>query len=274
MTEQQESEVVVEQGGGQEAALEAQRQAEDKARSMGWRPKDEFRGDPSKWVDAAEFNRRGEEHIPILRDRLQRTQADLEETRKLAREALDMQREQQARERARLNSEIQALKSQQMAAVQAGDTAAYLSADQQIKAREAAMPAEVKAPAPETPQIPPEAREWVGRNPWFNSDSELAASAEAFHVALGKREPGLPLSENLRRTEEHIKRMFPEKFGNPHRSLPGAVEGTPAVGSGTKPRKKGYVDLPADAKAACDKYVTQKLMTRDQYVTDYFGEQA
>jgi hypothetical protein len=45
------------------------------------------------------------------------------------------------------------------------------------------------------------------------------------------------------------------------------------LGAGSKPRKKGYIDLPAEARAACDKFVAQKLMSRDQYLSDYFGEQ-
>lgn len=264
---------VVEQGGDQEAALAAaaKKETESRARGMGWRPKEEYQG-ARPWVDADEFIRKGEEHIPILRDRLQKTQADLEETRKLAREALDMQRQNQERERKRLQAEVEALRQQQMAAVTAGDTTAYMQADQAIKAREAAMPAEVKPQPAVAAEIPAEAREWANQNTWFHTDHELAAAAEAYHVALSKREPGLPLSENLRRTTEQIKRMFPEKFGNPHRSLPGAVEGTPAVGSGNKQRKKGYIDLPADARAACDKFVANKLMTREQYLADYFGE--
>jgi hypothetical protein len=37
----------------------------------------------------------------------------------------------------------------------------------------------------------------------------------------------------------------------------------------TGKKKKGYNDLPAEAKAACDKFVKQKLMTVEQYVNEY-----
>jgi len=33
---------------------------QEKAMAEGWRPKEEYQGDPEKWVDAAEFLRRGE----------------------------------------------------------------------------------------------------------------------------------------------------------------------------------------------------------------------
>ena len=42
-------------------------EVEQAAREMGWRPKEEFRGDTAKWVDAETFVSRGENFIPILR---------------------------------------------------------------------------------------------------------------------------------------------------------------------------------------------------------------
>ena len=44
---------------------------------------------------------------------------------------------------------------------------------------------------------------------------------------------------------------------------------TPSRGSTSK---KSYADLPAEAKQACDKFVKQGLLSKDQYVKDYFGE--
>jgi hypothetical protein len=273
---QETVEEVVEQAGDEQAAqAEAQRQADEgKARNQGWRPKEEFRGDPAKWVDAAEFNRRGEEHIPILRANLERTRQELDETKRIAKEAVDFQRQLNERDRRRLQGEIDALNQQKLAAVSSGDTQAYLASEHGIKLRSEQMPPAEQA-RPAQPEIPAEVRDFATRNPWITSDPELGAAAQAFHVGLQNHPDTqfLPLAENLRRTEEHIRRMYPEKFGNPRRNLPGTVEGAPALGAGSKPRKKGYIDLPAEARAACDKFVAQKLMSRDQYLSDYFGEQ-
>lgn len=38
---------------------------EDKARKRGWKPKEDYEGDPNKWVDAAEFNRQSPLHDTI-----------------------------------------------------------------------------------------------------------------------------------------------------------------------------------------------------------------
>jgi hypothetical protein len=64
--------------------------------------------------------------------------------------------------------------------------------------------------------------------------------------------------------------LFPwvDKFGKKQNSS-SRVES----GSGRQGRSGGssqsYDNLPAEAKAACDRFVKQKLMTREQYVADF-----
>src|SRR3990167_3523430 len=40
---------------------------EEKALELGWRPKEEYKGDPEKFVSAEEFVKRGENIMPILK---------------------------------------------------------------------------------------------------------------------------------------------------------------------------------------------------------------
>ena len=55
--------VVEDEGGQQELSTE------DRARAQGWRPKDEYNGNPDRWVDAEAFVKRGEEELPVVRER-------------------------------------------------------------------------------------------------------------------------------------------------------------------------------------------------------------
>ena len=41
-------------------------ETEDKARRLGWVPKEEFKGDPENWRSADEFMARGEQLLPIV----------------------------------------------------------------------------------------------------------------------------------------------------------------------------------------------------------------
>ena len=68
-----------------------------------------------------------------------------------------------------------------------------------------------------------------------------------------------------------VAKKFPDT--NPNRDRAPSVEG----GGGTNRPKAGgntYKSLPAEAKAACDDFVTDGIMTREEYVTDYFPEGA
>ena len=41
-------------------------EVETRALAMGWQPKEQFKGDPSKWRPAEEYVQRGEELLPIV----------------------------------------------------------------------------------------------------------------------------------------------------------------------------------------------------------------
>src|SRR5215472_907386 len=55
---------------------------EQRARRMGWRPRNEFRGEPERWMEADEFVERGERMLPVLQERnraADRTIVDLQQ---------------------------------------------------------------------------------------------------------------------------------------------------------------------------------------------------
>ena len=74
----------------------------------------------------------------------------------------------------------------------------------------------------------------------------------------------------LGEVERKVKEVFPHKFENPNRQAPTSVDtGTPVL---TTPKKQSYESLPDDAKAQCDSLVAQKILTKEQYVKDYYEE--
>lgn len=60
-------------------------EAEEKAQKRGWRPKEEYKGDPDKWVDAEEFNRQTPLHDTIaeLSTRAKKTESAMNNLLKL-----------------------------------------------------------------------------------------------------------------------------------------------------------------------------------------------
>lgn len=242
------------------------RDYEGEARRMGWVPKDEFRGDDNRWVDAETFVERGENELPILRERLRaqdRKMKDMQSTMKQFAEH-HKNTEQKAYERALAN-----IQKKQMEAVKDGDVEEYSRLDQERSNLQSNPPKNIDVPEDNGP--PMEVQEWQAKNTWFDKDPELQAYAVHMHGYLQQTRPNMSLEQNLSEVTKEVKKRFPDKFVNPRRSQASAVEGDSQAPGGNS-GKKSYRDLPAEAKAACDNFVKQGLLTREAYIKDYFGE--
>lgn len=251
---------------GQKAAQ--QTDVESKARRMGWVPRDEFRGDPAKWRPADAFVERGENEMPILKERLRHQDkqlADLQATVKQFAE-YHSKTEQRAYERA-----VKELKARQIEAVSTGDTQAFMQIDDEIAALQKESAAAPKISVPDVnPDEHPVFKTWVSRNQWYANDKEMHAYADSIGAFLNQTKPHLVGDEFFAEVTKKVKAEFPDKFENPRRSAAPAVEG-----SSQAPRKggKGYSDLPGEAKAACDRFLKQGLIkNREEFVSNYDWE--
>lgn len=249
-------------------------QVEAKAREMGWKPKDEWEGDDSNWMDADKFverNERIKERADgIAKAEISRLQREVKELSDTIVEFRDYYSkvEQKAQERA-----LAELKRKQREAVETGDTAAFDAVDREIEgmAKDVASP---EKKAPDSPDDAPAFREFVSRNDWYNDDIRMTAAANRYGPELvrtkgyGPNDPAL-----YEEVERLVREEFPDKFGNPARKRAAAVESGNTGPGNKRGGKKGYADLPPEAKASCDKFVKQKLLTKEQYIKDYFGEE-
>lgn len=278
-----------ESSAAENAAVAQTGDAETTARRMGWRPKDEFKGDAAKWVDAETFVAERWDDLPKLRRTVRdmetgfkRLEGQLKEQTEVFSNYRDFasRAEQRAYERARGE-----LEAKLQVAVASADTEGFKQVQAELKQLEKDTPPGKPATAAtttterkvDTPAEPPrEITEWIAENPWFNSDLELHEAAKSLDAGLRASHPGMPYSERLAMVKERVMRNYPEKFGaNARRDAPSSVANP---GGATPPRKKGktYDDLPPEAKKACDKYVKTippdkngKKYTRDDYVRDY-----
>src|SRR4051812_20280734 len=279
---------------------------EGRARRMGWRPKEEFRGPDTKWVDADQFVERGESELPVLRERfralddrfsrqeqklvgsekkLTTAETKIDNLTQVLTEFRDYAR--QGEERA-YNRAKRDLEAQMRTATAMADTAQYDAAKAELdnleRAKPAPKPADAPKPEPQasTPEVAPEVQDWVRGNEWFERDPTLRAYATALHGELLKEKPGLSLKDNLEEVTDNVKKTFASKFGitpkpatptNPNREKAAAVSTSSTPGSSGNAKKgKGYSDLPPDAKAACDKFVREiPKFTKEEYVKTFFA---
>lgn len=237
--------------------------AEDRALAMGWTPQSQFKGDPSKWVDAETFVKRGEEFLPFLKANNKRLEQALERTRKDLERLAEFHSKTAEREYQRALNDIQARLDE---AAAAGDVQGVRDATDELVQLS-------KDSAPKGDARPAGAEEfeaWKGENPWFGTDRVMTAATVALADEVFAE--GFTGKAQLKEVDRRLREQFPEKFAkptNPNRQAPAAVEG--AAGR-ARPGGKTRADLPADARAFMDRMVKQGLMTEAQYLKDFFGQ--
>jgi hypothetical protein len=276
-------------------------QVETAARDMGWRPLEEFRGDPAKWVDAEVFVSRGEHFLPILRannKRLQEQTAELssslEETRALLaasqesiKELRKFHDEDTARQVAKARRDLVAEIKQ---AREDGDVDKELTLQGEVNRLDVAVasapkPTDTAAPAPAPkPSAPdPAFLAWEADNPWFKTDSRKHALAMSIATELRAD----PANNKL------VGRPFFDRVTQEVEAYLAPAGSTSKVGSSRSgggnppppsPAARKFSDLPADAQDACAQYA-KKLVGpgraykdldawRAEYTRKYFEGEA
>lgn len=245
-------------------------EAEQKARSMGWVPKDDFRGDEAKWVDADTFVKRGEEMLPLLKHHnkallgkvgslegevgrlsglLTASQEAIEELKILSTETTKLNAERirrelvdrikQAREDNDVDTEVQLT-------TELGHVSTAITASAEAK------PKGAESPPPERPDFTKTEwwKGWVNDNSWFGADKRRTAVA----VAIASEMRQDPQYQELRGRDflDAVKGELDKTLGGSSGGRrQSKVDG--GTGSFRSSNGKSYGDLPVDAKEACDK---------------------
>lgn len=256
------------------------------AESQGWVPKERFRGNEADWVDADTFVKRGREILPILRKNnenlikdLNSTKEQLKEFREAAEEFKKFQREAYERKAQDYEKRIQEIKESRAQAISDGDgqkvnaldDALDQAKDELKEAKQAVKDAD-KAPieTPASTEIDPGLQQWLDRNTWFGQDKRMTGIVNGIGESLRLEFPLLKGQAFLEKLDEVLAEEFPGKFGGEKKSPASRVEsGSGRASRGSSSNAQTYDNLPAEAKAACDRFVKQKLMTREQYVADF-----
>ena len=268
--------------------IEVQREAE----KMGWIPPTRFKGDPSRFVDADTYIKRGEEVLPIVKEQNKRLHNELDTLKresqatahalKAAQDAIAQMEERHtvATQKA-VDDARRQVKAQLAAASEAGDHEGVAELTEQLTKMAVTEPAPAKAPAPAPePQFTPPADlvEWNAENPWFGTNKRKTALALA--VAQELREQGETSSGRtfydkvLAEVDKELGVQQPR--GDKVEGARGSDGGNAFGGRG-----KTYAALPSDARAACDadakRFVGEgkKYKTindwRNRYAEIYFG---
>lgn len=253
-----------------QAAAAQAAEAETSARAQGWVPKEDFRGDQTKWVGAGEFleiqERRGVTTTRLRTDldSVKQQNATLQAQLRAQQAALDALQETVVETK---TTDLTATESDLTAQIKAARTANDFDKEEELRDKReevrrqkarltvdksggtAQAGGEVKDPTKS-----PEFQEFLKDNPWFETDRVMAAAAVATLAQLnaeGKTKDLTPTQRFALAAEETKKRfgIIGAKAGA--QKMEGSRGGGDAGGGdGTD---KAYADLPAEAKAACDR---------------------
>lgn len=244
--------------------MSEERDWEGEARVQGWRPQEEFEGDSEQWVDAETFVTRGEQWAGTMKNKLKHVEGELENVKRTNKELSEFFKSSLAKEeKKRRELEVQ-LEAQRAEAISNADGEAYLKADRELQ--ELREEHGVQRPPEQGPD--PATAQWLEDNPWYRDDPILRGAADAIADQVAARNPTLQGKDFLDKVTELVKQELPNKFkADKPKGDPVESEG------GTKSSEAGtsvsYSKLPAEAKAACDNFVKQGLMTREEYVKIY-----
>ena len=220
------------------------------AGEMGWRPKEDWKGDPDKWKPAHEYMRATVDVNRKLGNRLKGVEDQLA---RVARTSVSITEREVAKERERLMQEREE-------AFDAGDRDAFQKAEREL--------AKVATVAP--PTVPDETHSFIERNAnWFQKDQE--ATAWAINRTNELAATGLGHARQLAIVEREAKQMFPEFFEAEKPKPKAAPLNTPGTRAAVS-AKKGFASLPADAQKAALDFEAKRGINREEYAKIYYEE--
>lgn len=275
------------------------------ARDLGWLPKEEYKGNAEKWVDHSTFLEKGRHILPIVTENNKRLQRDLDrvaiENRTLhenlkatqaAVAALEATQEEDVK--AQVEDARKRIRTELEQASRDGDHGKV--ADLTVELTSLAKPADGETPEQKRQREENERRvtevrpdpalaRWYDENRDFTSDRRKVRLATTIAMELregGERSVGPEFMDKVR--DEVEKTLNPGQVRDGGRTKVNAGNGGSrnSGGGGGNDGGKTYSDLPAEAKAACDKMQARLVgpnrahkdiaSWRKSYVTQYFKD--
>uniref|UniRef100_A0A6M3IP27 Uncharacterized protein n=1 Tax=viral metagenome TaxID=1070528 RepID=A0A6M3IP27_9ZZZZ len=254
-------------------------EVENRAKIQGWVPKEEFRGDQGKWIAADEFVKRADHMMPILKSvnkkletqvstlnqKLSETQGMVEKMVKINTKYIDDS----------YDTQVSQLKMQKRKAAEEQNWELYDKLEIQEAKLSKPEKLEVKTPAPQ-PQNQSILDDWMDKNKsWFNVDKEMTDYAVFVGEQLKNSQSPIALPGQeaafCAEVERRIKTTFPSKFSNPNRQRSELDESGLRGGESFSNGKKGWNDLPDEARRQCNKLMAQiPGYKKENYIKEYF----
>lgn len=197
--------VSVDEGASEDATQVEFSPVEQKALQEGWKPKEQWQGDPDEWRDARSYLDRGE----LLR-KISQSNKEQKELRK----AMQAMKEHNLKlAEAKAKEEMSLLRQEKIAALENNDAAKVVELDDLILEKKdhiAEITANARSQAIEDAQgsAPPEFAAWIDDNPWYANNAGMRGYADAIGIEYARSNPKLPPTEVLQYVAKKVKEEF------------------------------------------------------------------
>ena len=266
-------EVIVEDDGGEEVLVEEDNtpqggqagnvsEEEIAARQSGWKPQEEWDGDPEDWVTAKQFLRNGEylRKIHNQNRKIKELDTVVGTLAKQQKKIFDAGYEKAKRE----------LKNAYRAASREGDDETAEMIERRMDELETQRQEDLKVlevkeeQQKQVPQVAPEFASWVQRNDWFVKFPEMRAYAEMEGIQHARQHPEKTNVEIYAFVTNEVRKRFPERFGTMKKQEKKA--GSPVTGAGDLTAlRKGTGNQVRVSLSAEEKAVGRSLVQRGVY---------
>lgn len=230
----------------------------ERAMELGWRPQEEWTGNPEDFIDAKEFVRRQ----PLF----EKIEHQSKELRQL-RQAFDAFKTHHSKvKEVEYNRALAALKAEKRRALSEGETERALVIEDKIDEIQE-QKTQFEHDAASIPSGPvdnphPDFVRWTQENGWYNKDRAMTAFADRLGVELHAQ--GLNPAVVLEQVTREIRKEFPHKFTNPKRERPGAVESGSRRSNSAEPE----VQLSDAERQIMNRILAAGGLTKEQYLAD------
>lgn len=239
---------------------------EQKAMEQGWKPKDQWEGDPETHRSAREYLDRGE-----LLGKIKSQSQQIQEVRNALAGMTEHNKRVYA---AGYENAIKELKAQKLQALRDNEPEAVMHLDEKIdEAKEAlqtikAQPKVAQGPSQTTVQ-------WLQNNPWYSESKVMMAAANQIAADLARSTPGIDEETIYEVIDREIRKEFPHKFQKQATSAPSpdgegrrsGGAGKPSQGSGSFEKLLGSMN---ETQASIARSLVKSgAITKEKYVEDW-----
>lgn len=256
------------------------RTIEDVARAQGWRPAEEFTGDPADWVSAETFVERGR-LLKVIHKKNQESVKYQDEMEKMKKAVFDMKDMLNKAQEHALKQARDEVRAEKIAALKAGEMERAVSLDEELdkldkKEEEYRIKAEKEKQEFETPVTNTDNKQdpfsdyyktWVVGNDWYLRDKAMKARADMYGRNYVESNPDAEPEDVFKFVDEWMHKDYPDKFKQQDTTRsPDVISRNVTTGSRQQPSNKVDIrKLTAEQREVAENFAQLGVMSVEEF---------